>query len=151
MHRPLQGKRLVYEARNIRLGSAVTPSDWEVFASLLVGRKGNGGISGADLQTVEVKSAFAGAGFEYQYHRDTGKKKLLKDMKIGHLFISHSDFLNHVEVRYINGAVAKKEYFGKWLANYPNPYPQRYRNSISWGWVKKNAPVILTIKNGKVV
>ena len=150
MHAPLQGKREVYEARNIRLGSAVTPSDWEVFASLLLGRKGNGGVSGVDLGTVEVKSAFAGGSYEYQYHKETGKQKLRTDMNVGHLFISHSDFLNSVEVWYVHGNKAKKDYFSKWLKNYPNPYPLRYRHSISSGWVKQNGRLLLTVKNGKI-
>ncbi len=151
MYIPLQGKRTVYEARNIRLGSAVTPSDWEVFASLLLDRKGNGGISGVDLGSVEVKSAFTGGSYEYQYHKETGKQKLRADMKVGHLFINHSDFLNHVEVWYVHGSKAKKEYFSKWLKNYPNPYPQRYRHSISYGWVKKHGDLLLTLVRGKEV
>lgn len=149
MHGPLQAKLKVYQSRNVRMGSAVTPSDWEVFASLLTGCKGNGGVSGVDLRTVEVKSACKGGSFEYQYHKDTGLAKLRKDMKSGHLFIVHNDFLNKVEVWYGEGKQMKKDYFNKWLANYPNPYPQWYRRSIPFGWVKGNGKLLLTVNGGK--
>jgi len=149
MHRPLQGKRAVYEARNVRLGSAVTPSDWEVFGSLLVDKKGNGGVSGIDLGEYEVKSGMNGGSYEYQYHKETGKAKLKADMKAGHLFFNHSDFLNWVELRYVHGSDAK-EHFAKWLKNYPHPYPQRYRNSLPFGWVVNHGKLLLVVKNGKV-
>jgi len=150
MHGPLQAKLKVYASRNVRMGSAVTPSDWEVFASLLTGRKGNGGVSGVDLGTVEVKSAFKGGSFEYQYHKDTGLSKLANDMKSGHLFVVHANFLNNVEVWFVEGKQAKDNYFSKWLANYPNPYPQRYRRSIPFGWVKRNGKKLLVLENGKM-
>ena len=149
MHHPLQLKRAVYQARNVRLGSVVTPSDWEVFASLLTNRLGNGGVTGIDLGEIEVKSAMNEGSYEYQYHKETGKMKLKADSKAGHLFINHSDFLNLVEVRYLRGEHAK-EFFASWLKNYPNPYPQRYRNSLPFRWVKSNAKLVLVIKNGKV-
>ncbi len=151
MHAPLQGKRRVYEARNIRLGSAVTSSDWEVFASLLVNKKGNGTVSGVDLGEFEVKSAMNDGGYEYQYHKETGLSKLSKDATVGHLFFNHSDFLNNVELRYVHGSDANKQHFSVWAKNYPDPYPQRYRNSISFGWVKKHAKLLFQIKNGKLV
>jgi hypothetical protein len=149
MYQPLQGKKLVYESRNIRLGSAVTPSDWEVFASLLVNKKGHGGVSGVDLNGFEVKSAANDASYEYQYHKKTGKAKLRGDMNAGHLFFNHSNFLNRVELRYLHGTDAKA-YFAEWLKNYPNPYPQRYRNSLPFGWVDENAELLLVIHNGKI-
>jgi hypothetical protein len=151
MHAPLQGKRRIYEARGIRLGTAVAASDWEVLASLLVGSKGNGGVSGVDLGEFEVKSAMNGGGYEYQYHKDTGVEKLNKDAVVGHLFFNHSNFLNNVELRYVHGSEAQAEHFSIWSTNYPNPYPQRYRNSISFGWVKKHAKLLLSINNGKLV
>ena len=150
MFAPLQGKRSIYEARNIRLGSAVTPSDWEVFASLLMGKRGNGGVSGVDLDGIEVKSALNEGSFEYQYHKETGIAKLASDMASGHLFITHSNFLNLVTVRFVTGRKLTKNYFSKWLKNYPNPYPQRYRNSVSAGWVKENGKVLLVIEGGSV-
>lgn len=150
MYQPLQGKRFVYQSRNIRLGSAVTPSDWEVFASLLVDQKGNGGVSGIDLGEFEVKSGMDNGSYEYQYHKATGKAKLKGDMKAGHLFFNHSNFLNHVTLRYVHGKCAKKLYFGKWLKNYPNPYPQRYRNSIPFGWVHGIGETLLVIQDGEV-
>ncbi len=149
MFLPLQSKLKAYIARNIRMGSAVTPSDWEVFASLLTGLKGNGGVCGIDLGSVEVKSLQGGGSFEYQYHKETGLAKLRKDMKAGHLFIVHSNYLNNVEVWFVRGGKAKKDYFSKWLKNYPCPYPQRYRNVIPFSWVKKHGELLLTLTSGK--
>jgi hypothetical protein len=151
MYAPLQGKRRIYEDRGIRLGTAVAASDWEVLASLLVGSKGNGSMSGVDLGDFEVKSALDDGGYEYQYHKETGVEKLKKDATVGHLFFNHSNFLNKIELRYAHGCEAKKDHFDVWAANYPNPYPQRYRNSISFGWVKKNAKLLLVIENSKIV
>jgi hypothetical protein len=150
MYQPLQGKKLVYESRNVRLGSAVTPSDWEVFASLLVDKRGHGGVSGVDLNGYEVKSAANDGSYEYQYHKETGKAKLRGDMKVGHLFFNHLNFLNRVELRYLHGSDARP-YFSQWLKNYPNPYPQRYRNSLPFGWVDENAELLLIIQSGEVV
>ena len=115
MYAPLQAKRGIYEARGIRLGSVTPASDWEVLASMLVNHKGNGGTSGVDLVDYEVKSAINGGDYEYQYHKDTGKKKLTGDMKAGHLFFNHVDFLNRVELRYVDGRDMKKNYFSVWL------------------------------------
>lgn len=148
MYGPLQGKRRIYEERNIRLGSVITPSDWEVFASLLVDRKGHGGVSGVDLGGFEVKSAMNDSGYEYQYHKETGKAKLHEDMQSGHLFFNHSDFLNRVELRFVSGAKAKV-HFAKWLKNYPDPYPQRYRNKIPFNWVRDHGQLLLVLNHGK--
>lgn len=151
MYLPLQSKRIIYESRGVRLGSIIPSSDWEVFASLLVDQKGSGGISGVDLEGFEVKSAMNNGSYEYQYHKDTGIQKLDEDVKVGHLFFNHFDFLKKVELRYVHGSVAAKDYFTVWKQNYPNPYPQRYRNNISFNWVKQNAQLLLTIEEGKIV
>jgi hypothetical protein len=150
MYLPLQEKKKIYESRNIRLGSMIPSSDWEVFASLLIGQKGNGVSDGVDLDGYEVKSLSEGTNYyEYQYHKNTGMQKLDDDIKVGHLFFSHSDFLRKVELRYIHGSVLSKDYFDVWKMNYPNPYPQRYRNGIPRNWVQTNGQLLMTIQDGK--
>lgn len=151
MYGPLQGKLRLYESRGVRPGNATTSSDWEVFASMLVNDLGTKAGSGIDLSQFEVKSAISGSSFEYQYHKETGKQKLKKDMAVGHLFFSHEDNLRHVEVRYVHGVSAKKDFFAQWLADYPDPYPQRYRKSIPYGWVKENGKLLVVLKDGEVV
>jgi hypothetical protein len=37
-----------------------------------------------------------------------------------------------------------KEFFRKWLDEYPDPYPQRYRKNIPFQWFKKNAILLMT-------
>ena len=150
MFGPLQGKLRLYTARNVRSVGAAMTSAWEVFASILVkdvGRKLAGGI---DLSKHEVKSAASGGSYEYQYHKNTGKQKLANDMKVGHLFFEHSDNLRKVHLRYAHGSQLK-EFFDRWLRDYPDPYRQRYRKSIPFAWVKKNGFLLMSMIDGEVV
>jgi hypothetical protein len=150
MYGPLQGKLRLYGARGIPSGSVAMFSDWEVFASMLVKDLGRKFGAGVDLANYEVKSAKSGGSYEYQYHKLTGKEKLAKDCEVGHLFFDYSETLSHVDLRYIHGEDLKN-FFGKWLEEYPDPYPQRYRKQISYGHVKKHAKLLMTIENGEVV
>lgn len=137
MYGPLQGKLRLYAARRVRSASTAMSSDWEVFASILVRDVGQKLAAGIDLSNHEVKSAGSGASYEYQYHKNTGKVKLAHDMTVGHLFFEHGDNLRKVNLRYAHGSQIKEEYFDKWSAEFPEPYGQRYRKSIPFGWVKK--------------
>jgi hypothetical protein len=150
MYGPLQGKLRLYGARAIPTGSVAMSSDWEVFASMLVNDMGRKFGPGIDLANHEVKSAKRGGSYEYQYHKIGGLEKLAKDMEVGHLFFDHFDNLREVDLRYVHGS-AMKAFFDEWLLNYPDPYPQRYRRNISYGWVKENGILLMTIKDGEVV
>ena len=125
-------------------------SDWEVFASMLVNDMGRKFGAGIDLTNHEVKSAKRGGSYEYQYHKIGGKEKLSKDMQVGHLFFDYFDNLREVDLRYAHGS-EMKPFFEEWLREYPDPYPQRYRKNIPYGWVKKNGIPLMTIKDGEVV
>ncbi|MBI2682325.1 MAG: hypothetical protein HYX26_03770 [Acidobacteriales bacterium] len=149
MYGPLQGKLRLYLARDIHGAGKVLPSDWEVFASILVRDEGTKRGKGTDLKKYEVKSAEKGGSFEYQYHKDTGKQKLDDDSRVGHLFFSHSDNLKRVELRFVTGKKASK-FFDKWKAEYPDPYPQRYRKSIPNKWVKDNGTLIMRLIDGEI-
>lgn len=70
-------------------------------------------------------------------------------MKVGHLFFDHADNLRKGNLRYAQGSQLK-EFFQKWLEGYPDPYPQRYRKSIPFGWVQKNGTLLMTITDGEV-
>ena len=124
-------------------------SDWEVFASILVKDVGSKLASGVDLSNYEVKSALAGSSYEYQYHKHTGKEKLAKDAKVGHLFFEHANNLRTVNLRYVHGS-RMKQFFKTWLQNYPDPYPQRYRKSIPFGWVREHGDLLMTLTDGEV-
>jgi hypothetical protein len=150
MYGPLQGKLRLYDARAIPTGAVAMSSDWEVFASILVNDMGRKLGPGIDLANHEVKSAKRGGSFEYQYHKNGGLQKLARDIEVGHLFFEHHDNLREVDLRYAHGS-ALKDFFEKWLREYPDPYPQRYRKQIPNGWVKKNGILLMTIKNGEVV
>jgi hypothetical protein len=150
MFGPLQGKLRLYLARDVHAAGKVQSSDWEVFASILVKDVGTKLTKGVDLSKYEVKSAENGGSYEYQYHRNTGKKKLRSDMKVGHLFFDHSNNLRHVDLRYLPGSSLRKV-FSEWLREYPDPYPQRYRKNIPFSHVKANGTLLMTLRNGEVV
>jgi hypothetical protein len=59
------------------------------------------------LSNYEVKSAGAGGSYEYQYHKNTGVGKLIKDAKVGHLLFEHADNLRKVNLRYAHGTQMK--------------------------------------------
>lgn len=149
MYGPLQGKLRLYSAQRVRASGAAMSSDWEVFASILVRDLGKKLAAGIDLAGHEVKSAHAGGSYEYQYHKIAGKKKLKRDAQVGHLFFDHRDNLRHVDLRYVHGR-SMKEFFRKWLQEYPHPYPQRYRKSIPFHWVKENGILLMTLTDGEV-
>ncbi len=150
MYGPIQGKLRLYGARKIPPGSVAMSSDWEVFASMLVNDLGTKLGAGVDLANYEVKSAKRGASYEYQYHKNTGLEKLSKDVEVGHLFFEYFENLNEVHLRYLHGSQLAA-FFGKWRDEYPNPYPQRYRKSIPYGFVGQNGKLLMSIKNGEVV
>ncbi len=150
MYGPLKGKLRLYGARSIPQGSIAMSSDWEVFASMLVKDLGRKFGAGIDLANYEVKSAKRGSSYEYQYHKNTGLDKLAKDAEVGHLFFDYFDNLSEVDLRYLHGS-KMLEFFGKWLEEYPDPYPQRYRKNIPYGFVKKNGTLLMTLKDGEVV
>lgn len=149
MYGPLQGKLRLYSARRVRSVAAAMPSDWEVFASMLVKDVGHKLASGVDLSNFEVKSAVSGGSYEYQYHRNTGREKLAHDMRVGHLFFEHANNLRDVNLRYAHGS-EMKEFFERWYAEFPDPYLQRYRKSIPFQWVKENGILLMALKDGEV-
>ncbi|MFY9620943.1 MAG: hypothetical protein WAQ99_14115 [Pyrinomonadaceae bacterium] len=150
MYGPLQGKLRLYGARAIPPGSVAMSSDWEVFASMLVNDMGRKLGPGIDLTNHEVKSAKRGSSYEYQYHKNGGRQKLMRDMEVGHLFFDYDNQLRDVDLRYAHGS-EMTPFFDKWLSEYPDPYPQRYRKNIPYGWVKMNGILLMTLKDGEVV
>lgn len=150
MYGPLQGKLRLYNARGVRSAGKVISSDWEVFASILVKDVGNKLGKGVDLSEHEVKSAENGGAYEYQYHKDSGRQKLREDAEVAHLFFDHSDNLRKVELRFVEGRKMRDEFFAKWLREFPEPYQQRYRKSVPFGWVEQHGTLLMRLENGEV-
>ncbi len=150
MYGPLQGKLRLYGARKVKPGPVAMPSDWEVFASILVRDLGTKLGAGIDLAEYEVKSAEGGGSYEYQYHKIGGREKLTKDMEVGHLFFDHRNNLRHVDLRYAHGSLMRKEFFEQWLRGFPDPYQQRYRKNVPFAWVKQNGVLLMTLQDGEV-
>ncbi|KGY10895.1 hypothetical protein NM22_18505 [Vibrio tubiashii] len=131
---------------------------WELFASILTGKKGTGN-TGADLQDWEVKSAIMNSAFEYQYHLNTGLQKLEEDCIVNHLFCSYSRDYSQVDVMVMKGEDLASSFFQSWKSGYVDNYDrnadagsrrQRYRKTIPYGYVKRQGEVILTIEDGKL-
>ncbi|MCU6226336.1 hypothetical protein [Morganella morganii] len=129
---------------------------WELFGSILTGRYGNG-VTGADLQGWEVKSSTQGSSYEYQYHLNTGEAKLIEDCYVNHLFCSYSSDYRDVVVKAIPGYELKDEFFNVWLPEYRLNYDrsaassvrrQRFRKSISYGFVQRCGRTVLEIRSG---
>ncbi len=149
MYGPLQGKLRLYGARQVPTGNVAPSSDWEVFASMLVKDVGRKLGAGIDLINYEVKSAKRGSSYEYQYHRNSGREKLAKDMIVGHLFFEYFNNLREVELRHMHGSELLS-FFQDWLIKYPDPYRQRYRKSIPYGFVKQHGTLLMSLRDGEV-
>src|ERR1700733_9633499 len=149
MYGPLQGKLRLYRARDAHSAGTALSSDWKVFASILVKDVGTKLTKGVDLSKYEVKSAEGGGSYEYQYHKNSGKQKFVDDKRVGHLFFDHNDNLRSVDLRYASGA-ALSPFFDKWLREYPDPYPQRYRKNVPFRWVKEKGKLLMSLRDGEV-
>lgn len=141
-------------AHNLTVAGVVPSRLWELFGSILTGDRAKGGY-GSDLEHYEIKSSIDGGSFEYQYHLNGGKQKLLDDMVVDHLFISYSADYSTIEVRFIEG-VKLKPIFKSWMPGLVKNYSgknrkQRYRKSVAYGVVKKEGRLILRIEGGKLV
>ena len=149
MHGPYKGRVRLFRQRGLT-PRMVMSEDWEVFASILLKTTGTASRSGPDLGDHEVKSAVDGGSFEYQYHRNSWKEKLAADRRAGHVFIWHRDELSHIEVWFCEGP-GLDEHFRAWEAEdpYSESGQQRFRKTISAGWVRENATLLLRIADGE--
>ncbi|GFD67923.1 hypothetical protein [Alteromonas sp. KUL106] len=144
---------------NLKTAGFVPSVLWELFGALITGKKGTG-LTGADLEGWEVKSSVERGSFEYQYHLNTGRPKLIEDCGVSHLFCSYSKDYKNVFVRMMTGEELRESYFDKWLPEYELNYDrsiestarrQRFRRSIPFGHVSKNGKLVLEIKNTELV
>jgi len=149
--------RLLTE-NNLKVAGSVSSVMWELFGALLTERSGEG-VTGADLQGWEVKSAKGGGSYEYQYHLNTGAAKLKEDCEVNHLFCTYSATYKDVAVRVMPGKDLAANFFKTWepeyLKNYDASVPdaerrQRFRKSISFGFVEKNGVLVFKVENGKL-
>jgi len=144
---------------NLKIAGFVPSVLWELFGALLTERSGSG-LIGADLLGWEVKSAKEGGAYEYQYHLNTGSAKLKEDCEVNHLFCTYSEMYKDVVVRVIRGQDLADKFFKSWepdyLKNYDVSVPdsqrrQRFRKSISFGYVEANGVLVLKVEDGKIV
>ncbi|MCF6337823.1 MAG: hypothetical protein L3J84_07695 [Gammaproteobacteria bacterium] len=144
---------------HLKIAGSVPAVLWELFGALLTERPGTGS-TGADLLGWEIKSAKEGGSYEYQYHLNTGAVKLKEDCEVNHLFCSYSETYKDVVVRTIKGDDLAEKYFKAWQPDYFNNYDssvpkeqrrQRFRRSISFGYVETNGCLIMKVEDGKLV
>ena len=132
---------------------AVSSADWEVFVAILVQDRKKPG-DGADLERHEVKSAGMRSAFEYQYHKDHGLDKLEEDKRVDHVFISYGSRYQDVDVRFVEGTKLAM-IFESWRPDLIYTYDvlkrQRYRKSVSMGFVMAQGELLLAIRNGELV
>ncbi len=149
MYGPYRGRLRLFRDRGLQ-PRMVMSEDWEVFTSILLRQQGIASREGPDLGDVEVKSAAAGSSFEYQYHRNSWKKKLEADRRSGHAFVWYGDDLQAVEVWYSDGQRLASR-FSEWEAEepYSRPSQQRFRKQVSAGWVREHATLLLRVRDGE--
>ncbi|MGO0307974.1 hypothetical protein ACTL6P_15480 [Endozoicomonas acroporae] len=145
-------------SHNLKVAGSVPSVLWELFGALLTGRSG-AGTTGADLLGWEVKSAKSGGSYEYQYHLNTGEAKLQEDCIVNHLFCTYSDTYDDVTVKVLTGASLANNHFNVWLPLYRANYDrsadaqarrQRFRKSISFGYVRDHGELVLQITGGVI-
>lgn len=145
-------KSEIYERYEFSLQGSIGSKDWEVFSAILLNDRARRG-DGADLVNYEVKSAIIGGSFEYQYHRNRGINKLTEDKAIDHIFIARSEDYRRVEVWLVN-RIKMIPTFDKWLPelqqNYETTERQRFRRSVTHGFVRTQGLQLLSIIDGEL-
>jgi hypothetical protein len=147
-----RNKASIYKQYGFSLQGSVGPKDWEVFAAILLNDKARRG-DGADLEHYEVKSATIGGSFEYQYHRNGGLNKLTNDRDVDHIFIARSETYINVEIWFVERA-KMISIFDKWLPDLQHNYQiegrQRFRRSVTYGFVRNHGIRLLEIIDGEL-
>jgi hypothetical protein len=145
-------KSKIYQQYGFSLAGSVGSKDWEVFAAILLNDKAKMG-DGADLLHYEVKSAVRGNSFEYQYHRNHGIEKLNDEKNVDHIFISRSEAYQNLEVWFVERSKMLPT-FEQWLPelvkNYESIARQRFRRSVTYGFVTRQGIKILEVTEGEL-
>ncbi len=146
-------KAEIYDRYGFSLQGSVGSKDWEVFAAILLNDRARRG-DGADLMNYEVKSAVIGGSFEYQYHRSRGLDKLADDRAVDHIFVARSETYTNVEIWLVERAKMVST-FDRWLPqlvqNYETGDRQRFRRSVTYGFVRSQGTRLLEIRDGELV
>ncbi|MBW4647158.1 MAG: hypothetical protein KME06_00430 [Kastovskya adunca ATA6-11-RM4] len=145
-------KAEIYQRYGFSLQGSVGSKDWEVVAAILLNDRARSG-DGADLVNYEVKSAVIGGSFEYQYHRNRGLNKLTDDRDVDHIFVARSKTYMNVEVWLVERTKMIPT-FDRWLPellqNYEIAERQRFRRSVTYGFVRSQGIRLLEISDGEL-
>ncbi|MBF2005481.1 MAG: hypothetical protein IGS49_08435 [Chlorogloeopsis fritschii C42_A2020_084] len=145
-------KAEIYGRYGFSLQGSVGSKDWEVFAAILLNDRARRG-DGADLENYEVKSAIIGGSFEYQYHRNRGINKLTDDRDVDHIFVARSETYISVEVWLVERTKMLPTFY-RWLPellqNYETVERQRFRRSVTYGFVRSQGVRLLEISDGEL-
>ena len=133
---------------NFSINGCIHSSDWELFCALLLNKnKLTHGKS--DLEGYEIKSAYKGNSFEYQYHKNKGELKLENDSSTDHIFVVYDTNYTNISVYLVTKNIVKP-IIDEWKKDFKTNYEsgkQRYRKNISYNFVVSNATILLEIKN----
>jgi hypothetical protein len=147
-----RNKAEIYEQYGFSFQGSIGSKDWEVFAAILVNDRARRG-DGADLENYEVKSATIVSSFEYQYHRNRGLNKLTDDRDVDHIFVARSETYMDVEVWLVERTKMIPT-FDRWLPellqNYETAERQRFRRSVTYGFVRSQGVRLLEISYGEL-
>ena len=141
----------LYKKHGFSINGVVSSYDWELFAAILLGDEKK--ASGCDLKNYEIKSSCTPSGFEYQYHKNTGLKKLEEEISCNHVFITYNNDYRDVSVRVATGTSLSDKFLG-WRSQLVENYQtekQRFRKSISFRHVCTIAESILLIENRELI
>lgn len=153
---------------------------WEILAAILVGDKSRKGTlekefvknpnnkkgqkgkkgnskngNGPDLMFHEVKARLDGAAFEYQYHRDSWREKLVEEPKVGHIFISYWAGYQDLDIRRVEGSELAG-LFGSWKNLIEDKYANtnfndRCRLYVPYKMAIEKGTLLLRIRDTKIV
>lgn len=151
---PAREKRALREQYGFEPDSQTAASgDWELWAAILLGVQRSGERYGHDLKLAEVKSGKAGSSFEYQYHREGGVAKLDAERDVYHIYVTHSESMQKVDVVVVQGedlATVFESWREGLIRNYESPDAQRYRKSVARGHVGRLGKPLLKIAGGEL-
>lgn len=92
--------------------------------------------------------------FEYQYHRNRGLDKLNEDKTVDHVFVSRSQDYMDIDVWLVE-RMNMTFIFDRWLPelrqNYEKTERQRFRRSVTYGFVRSQGTLLLEIRDGALV
>lgn len=146
-----QSKFDILKKYDFNINGCIHSCDWEVFCAILFNKK-KLKCGFTDLEGYEIKSAYKGNSFEYQYHKNNGLQKLNNDRDANHVFVVYDNNYLNIDIYILNNDILG-DILIKWGEEFIQNYTdnkQRFRKSLSYNFVINNSVQIMSIMNGKL-